>query len=137
MVIAFFDASALIYLIEGKEPFCSKVRKELTAAANKYPDLGTAVSRLTWLECRVGPMKANDNAALAAFDAFFARTDLVWVEMTKDVVELAAAIRVKHGLRTPDALQAASCMQLGSNHLFLTGDAAFKRVAGLKVKLLA
>jgi predicted nucleic acid-binding protein len=136
MVIAFFDASALIYLVEGKAPFGSKVRKELAAAANKDPDLGLAVSRLTWLECRVGPMKANDTAALAAFDAFFARPDLVWVEMTRDVVELAAAIRVKHGLRTPDALQAASCLQLGANHLFLTGDPVFKRVGGLKVKLL-
>jgi hypothetical protein len=28
-VIAFFDASALIYLIEGKEPFGSQVRAEL------------------------------------------------------------------------------------------------------------
>ena len=137
MVIAFFDASALIYLIEGKAPFGSKVRKELAAAANKHPDLGSAVSRLTWLECRVGPMKANDSAALAAFDTFFARPDLIWVELTKDVVELAAVIRVKHGLRTPDALQAASSLQLVANHLFLTGDAAFKRVAGLQVKLLA
>lgn len=137
MVIAFFDASALIYLIEGKAPFGNKVRTELAAAANRHPDFGSAVSRLTWLECRVGPMKANDTAALAAFDAFFVRPDLVWVEMTKDVVELAAAIRVKHGLRTPDALQAAGCLQLGTNHLFLTGDAAFRRVAGLKVKLLA
>ena len=57
--------------------------------------------------------------------------------MNKDVVELAAAIRVKHGLRMPDALQAASCLQLGTNHQFLTGDAAFKRVAGLNAKVLA
>ncbi|MBK9608593.1 MAG: PIN domain-containing protein [Betaproteobacteria bacterium] len=82
-------------------------------------------------------MKANDSAVLAAFDAFFARTDLVWVELTRDVVELAAAIRVRHGLRTPDSLQAASCLQLGADHLFLTGDAAFKRVVGLNVKALA
>lgn len=136
-MIAFFDASALIYLIEGKEPFASKVCKELAAAARKHPDLGAAVSRLTWLECRVGPMKANDNATLAAFDAFFARPDLVWVELTRDVVELAAAIRVKHGLRTPDALQAACCLQLGADHLFLSGDSAFKRVAGLCVKAVA
>ncbi len=134
--MAFLDASALIYLIECRAPFGNKVRDALAKAASKHPDLGSVVSRLCWLECRVGPMKANDNAALAAFDAFFARPDLVWVEMTKDVVELAAAIRVRHGLRTPDALQAASCLQLGANHLFLTGDAEFKRVGGLKVKLL-
>ena len=136
-MIAFFDASAPIYLIEGKEPFASKARAELAAAAGKQPDLGSGVSRLTWLECRVGPMKSNDHVVLAAFDAFFARTDLVWVELTEDVVELAAAIRVKHGLKTPDSLQAACCLQLGNDHLFLTDDTAFKRVAGLNVKVLA
>jgi hypothetical protein len=39
-------------------------------------------------------------------------------------------------LKTPDALQAASCLQLGSRHVFLTGDGDFKRVVGLNVKVL-
>ena len=38
-------------------------------------------------------MKRNDGTTLAAYDAFFARQDLIWVELNKDVVELAAAIR--------------------------------------------
>ena len=135
-MIVFFDASALIYLIEGKEPFAGKVRSELVAATGKYPNVGAAVSRLTWLECRVGPMKRSNNAVLAMFDTFFARPDLLWVEMTRDVVELAAAIRVRHGLKTPDALQAASCLQLGADHLFLTGDAGFRKVSGLSVRWL-
>ena len=135
-MIAFFDSSALIYLIEGNEPFSTKIRKELASAVKRHPDLGSGVSRLTWLECRVGPMKANDNATLAAFDALFARPDLVWVELNQVVVELAAAIRVKHGLKTPDSLQAASCLQWGAVHLFLTGDSSFKRVTGLNVKIL-
>ncbi|MBK9574487.1 MAG: PIN domain-containing protein [Rhodoferax sp.] len=135
-MIAFFDSSALIYLIEGNEPFASKVRKELAGAFKRHPSLEAGLSRLTWLECRVGPMKAHDHATLAAFDLFFARADLVWVELTKEVVELAAAIRVKHGLKTPDALQAASCLQRGADHLFLTGDSSFNRVSGLSVKLL-
>ncbi len=135
-MIAFLDASTLIYLVEAREPFASEVRAALAAVAKKHPDLGSAVSRLTWLECRVGPMKVNDNAALAAFDAFFARPDLTWVELTRDVVELAAAIRVKHGLRTPNALQAASCLSLGAEHVFLSGDNAFKRVRGLNVRSL-
>lgn len=136
-MIAFFDASALIYLIEGADPFAARLRKELAAASKKYPDLGAAVSRLSWHECRVGPMRTNDSATLAMFDGFFARPDLVWVDLTREVVELAAAIRVQTGLKTPDALQAASCLQLGGDHLFLTGDGAFRRVAGLNVKILA
>lgn len=40
---------------------------------------------------------------------------------------------LRHGRRTPDALQAASCLQLGEAHVMLTGDAALRRVAGLNV----
>ena len=135
-MIAFFDASALIYLVEGNAPFAERLRTELARWARRHPEAAAAVSRLSWLECRVRPTRAGDHATLAAFDAFFARPDLIWIELSKDVVELATAIRVRHGLRTPDALQAASCLQLGSGHLFLTGDAAFDRVAGLNVRLL-
>lgn len=136
-MIAFFDANALIYLLEGKPPFAVHVRAELAALERAHAGMRAAVSRLSWLECRVGPMKANDIATLSLFDAFFARPDLVWVELNREVVELAAAIRARHGLRTPDALQAACCLQLGPQHVLLTGDAIFQRVAGLNVKVLA
>lgn len=135
-MIAFFDASALIYLMEGKEPFSGRVRAELSAIAQANPGIGSAVSRLSWLECRVKPLRTNDTTTLAAFDAFFARPDLVWVELSREVVELATAIRVRHALRTPDALQAASCLQMGPEHVLLTGDAAFRRVQGLNVRVL-
>jgi len=135
-VIAFFDASALIYLIEGAEPFANRTRTQLARLMKRHRTLDAAVSRLSWLECRVRPARNNQLDILAAFDAFFARPDLAWVELTQVVVELATAVRIKHGLRTPDALQAASCLQLGSQHTFITGDAAFKKVAALNVKVL-
>jgi predicted nucleic acid-binding protein len=136
-VIAFFDASALIYLIEGAEPFATRVRENLARLATRHRNIGAALSRLSWLECRVQPTRTNDFEALAAFDAFFERADLVWVELTRDVIELATAIRVKHNLRTPDALQAACCLQLGAQHLFLTGDVAFRKVAALNVEIVS
>ena len=135
-VIAFFDACALIYLIEGAEPFGMSVRDALAQAASEHPNLGAAVGRLSWLECRVRPMRDNNHAVLAQFDAFFSRPDLTWVELNQTVVELATVIRVRHGLRTPDALQAACCFQLGTEHIFFTGDAGFQRVTGLNVRLL-
>ena len=109
-MIAFLDASALIYLLEAAPALAHKVRAELAALAQTHTGLRVALSRLSWLECRVGPTKANDPARLALLDAFFARPDLVWLELNRQVVELAAAIRVRHGLRTPDALQAACCL---------------------------
>jgi len=136
-VIAFLDANALIYLVEGAEPFAAKIKFALAQAAASHPNLGAAVSRLTWLECRIRPMRSGDHAVLAQYDAFFARPDLVWVELTRDVVELATEIRARHGLRTPDALQATCCLQLGNDHLFFTGDSDFQRVAGLNLNLLS
>jgi len=136
LVIAFLDSSALIYLLEGQEPFRSAVHRHLADLAERYPNLGLSISRLAWLEARVGPMKSEASGLLRTCDDLFARPDLIWVELTRDVVELATAIRVRHGLRTPDALQAASGLQLGDEHCFLTGDKAFKRVAGLQVEVL-
>lgn len=135
-MIAFFDASALIYLIEGAEPFGTSVRAALAQTAAQHPNLGAAISRLSWLECRVRPMRENNHSTLAQYDAFFNHPDLVWLELNQTIIELATVIRVRHGLRTPDALQAASCLQLGDEHIFLTGDSAFQRVAGLNVRLL-
>jgi predicted nucleic acid-binding protein len=136
-VIAFLDANALIYLIEGAAPFADRVRAALKVSATAHPNLELSVSRLTWLECHVKPMRENNHPVIAAYAAFFARPDLIWVDLNQDVVELATVIRVKHGLRTPDALQAASCLQLGADHLFFTGDAGFEKVAGLNVHLLS
>lgn len=135
-MIVFFDTSALIYLVEGKLPFALEARKVLGTMARKHPDLAVAVNRLIWLECRVGPMKANDHVTLAAYDEFFAHPDLHWIELSQDVVELAAVIRARHGVRTPDALHAASCLQLDPEHVFLTGDKSFLRIHGLNVRVL-
>jgi predicted nucleic acid-binding protein len=135
-VIAFFDASALIYLLEGEEPWAACLRRQLRDLAVAHPDLGAALSRLSWLECRIGPLRSGDSACLQRFDAFFARPDLLWVELSRQVVELATELRARHGLRTPDALQAASCLQLRGDVILLSGDPAFTRVPGLQVRLL-
>lgn len=36
-MIVFFDASALIYLLEGKTPFAGRVRAELAAIERAHP----------------------------------------------------------------------------------------------------
>ena len=135
-MIAFLDASALIYLIEGVPPLAAKVRAQLQALETAHPGLRLAVSRLALLECRTAPLRDGDTALLARYDAFFMQPDLTCVELDASVVELATAIRAHHGLKTPDALHAACCLQLGPEHVFLTGDKAFGRVAGLRVRVV-
>ena len=96
-----------------------------------------AVSRLSLLECRVAPLRRGDQACLDRFEALFTQPDLLVVELNAAVVELATQLRANHGLRTPDALQAACCLQLGPDAVMITGDAAFQRVQALQVHLVA
>lgn len=132
-MIAFLDAHALIYLIEGEAALATRRRAKLQVLATAHPDLRIALSGLSWLECRVGPIEAGSSERLARFDAFFQQPDLIWLELERSVVELATELRGRLGLRTPDALQAACCLQLGREHVMLTGDRGFERVDGLKV----
>jgi predicted nucleic acid-binding protein len=78
----------------------------------------------------------GDQASLERFDTFFAQSDLLWLELSAAVVELATSLRASHGLRTPDALQAACCLHLGPEAVMLSGDADFGRVAGLRLQLI-
>ena len=105
-MIAFLDASALIDLVDGDAFSAEAVKQQLlqlaaAAQASRF-DIRPAISRLSWLECRVGPLRRSDPTAL----------------------------------RTPDALQAACCQQLGPSAVMVTGDAGFQRVPGLPVALV-
>jgi predicted nucleic acid-binding protein len=139
-VIAFLDASAVIYAVEGEAVWAEAVKRQLRQlAATAHASGGVlrlAVSRLSWLECRVGPLRRRDPTALERFEGFFSRPDLQWVELTAAVVEQATLLRADHLLRTPDALQAACCLQLGPTAVMVTGDAAFQKVPELQVALV-
>jgi predicted nucleic acid-binding protein len=83
------------------------------------------------------PAPWGDQASLDRFEALFAQPDLLVVELSASVVELATQLHANHGLRTPDALQAACCLELGPEAVMITGDAGFQRVQGLQVCLIA
>jgi len=135
-VIAFLDASALIYLIEGQEPWVHHAKTALSKLNEQTPNLNIALSRLSWLECRLGPLRRQAIDALDRFDSFFSRPDLIWVELNAAVIELATELRADHGLRTPDALQAACCLQLGAEAVLISGDAAFQGLPSLNTVIV-
>ncbi|MFA7240360.1 MAG: hypothetical protein WC091_09625 [Sulfuricellaceae bacterium] len=47
---------------------------------------------------------------LPSYDSFFTADGITIVELDAAVIDLATALRARHNLRTPDALQAASCL---------------------------
>lgn len=135
-MIAFLDACAIIYQVEAVAPFQSRLASLLAALRAAEPTLGLAVSRLSWIECRAKPLRERQAELLARYDTFLGADNLVVVELTADVVDFATALRAQHGLKTPDALQAASALTLGAGTFFVTNDPRFERVPNLAVKLL-
>ena len=122
-MIAFLDASALIDLVDGEPQWAEATQATLQQVAVDAPDLTLAVSRLSVLECRVAPLRRGDQASLDRFEALFAQPDLLVVELSASVVELAT--------------QAACCLELGPEAVMITGDAGFQRVQALQVCLIA
>lgn len=133
----FLDACTIIYLIEAKKPFYAKVQKTLRYIADENPDTSIAISRLSVLECLVHPLRQQDIFTIEQYRSFFSRQDLRIIELAPEVVEKALWLRVRYNLRTPDALQAASALQLSPGELlFLTGDKSFTKVVELNARIL-
>jgi predicted nucleic acid-binding protein len=132
-MILFLDACTIIYLIEAEAEFHATAVGRLRDLRAQFPCSQLAASRLSLLECLVKPTRDGETALIREYRGFFAARDLLLVELTAAVVESTIALRVCHGLRTPDALQAASALTLPTDgHRFLTNDRRFERVAGLR-----
>jgi predicted nucleic acid-binding protein len=121
-VTLFLDACIIIYWIEAPDPFHARLMARLRALRRQAPDAGFAVSRLSWMECLVKPMRDNDQALMDEYRVFFDAGQLQVIELSAPVIERATSLRAKHGLRTPDALQAASALEITGDILFLTND---------------
>ena len=61
--------------------------------------------------------------------------NLMWIAPNIAIADRAAEIRARHGLKTPDALQAATASHTGTTG-FLTNDSAFTRVSAFETLVL-
>jgi predicted nucleic acid-binding protein len=118
-MLVYLDTVICIYAVEGAPSFQARARARLVAlqAAGDQP----AISDLTWLECRVKPIRLADAVALADMEAFLTASDVVRVSMPTVVYERACRIRAVHNYRLADALHLAAAVE-GSCGLFLTND---------------
>ena len=128
------DASAVIYLLEGDASTRQTVRRTLANLQGEGDPPPLAVSALSRLECRVRPLRENDTAALQRVDQFFGDPGLLTIALDIAVLDLATELRASHGLRTPDAIQAASLLVADPGGVFVTGDGDFDRIPGLNVR---
>ena len=79
-------------------------------------------------ELLVQPYRAGDEQRVDEFYGLLATyPNLDWIAPDLEIADMAARIRAMHGLRTPDALQAATAVRSHVTGL-VTNDPVFERV---------
>lgn len=131
----YLDANCFIYSIERIDPYRS-ILDTLWHTVSKG-QVTVVTSELTLLEVLVKPLKVGDETVAAIYRAVLhSYPDVQMLPINQTVLEEAARQRVSPGLKTPDAVHTATAL-LNNCSLFVTNDAAFRRVANLKVMLLS
>lgn len=74
-MLVYLDTVICIYAIEGALTLQSRARSKLVTMA-RQGDL-PAISDLTWLECRVKPIRLGDTVAQAEMEAFPTASDAI------------------------------------------------------------
>jgi uncharacterized protein len=132
-MVVYLDSVIVIYYLDAADQFHQLAKTRLAALATAGDEI--AVSDLTRLECRVGPIQQADQQRLAIFDQFFALPDLHLVPLNTAVYDRATLIRAQHACRTIDALHLAAAIESGCG-LMLTHDLRLAKFTGISVEIL-
>ena len=140
----YLDASAFIYSVERIEPYRALLEPvwqearggRFSVVSSELVVLETVVSsELVVLETLVRPLREGDAVVESLFRSLFEANEVRLITASRSLWEEAARLRADTGLKTPDALHAASAVQAECT-LFVTNDGDFRRVQGLPVVVL-
>jgi predicted nucleic acid-binding protein len=100
------------------------------------PESRAITSTITMMELLVLPYREGDKQRANDFYGLLSTyPNLEWIPPSLEIADLAARIRGRHRLQTPDALQAATagCAQATG---LITNDPVFRRVDGFETLFL-
>lgn len=120
----YLDACMVIDLVEGET-------SEQEMLASRLAGHRVYGSELVRMEARIKALKESRRDFLAEYDRYFNACQLVALE--RKLFDVAASLRIEHGLKTPDALHLAAAIGAGCD-TFWTNDG---RLADVAAKLLA
>jgi predicted nucleic acid-binding protein len=131
----YVEAPCAIYTVERHTIYAPPLNPLWLAV--QAGQVRAVTSELTILECLVGPLKAGDIMREAEFEKFFRQPGVRLIPITEPILRRAARLRAAiPKLRTPDAIHAATALELGAA-LFVTNDRGFRGVPGLPAAVLA
>lgn len=128
------DTCIFIYQWEGN-PRYSRLTDYIFASLEQS-ELVAVTSTITMTELLVHPYRDHDVVRVnELFGLLSTYPNLEWVAPQLEIAAGAAEIRAQFGLRTPDALQAATAVHAHALAL-LTNDPVFQRIPTLDVLIL-
>ena len=129
----YLDANGFIYSVERVEPHRTLLEPMWRQA--RAGEFDVASSDITVLETLVKPLREGDEVVEMLLRSMFDAQEVSLVPATRELWEDAAHIRADAGLKTPDALHAATALSAGCAR-FVTNDTDFRRVEGLPIVVL-
>ena len=129
----YLDANGFIYSVERVEPYRGLLDPMWRQAQSGV--FRVISSELSLLETLVKPLREGNTVLETLFRRIFEANEVSLIPATRALWEDSARLRAATGLRTPDALHAATALRARCT-LFVTNDGAFRRVSGLPVVVL-
>ena len=129
----YLDANVFIYSVEKIAPYCHLLDPMWHAAQVGRFELVS--SELVLLETLVKPLRMGDTVLQRLFRSVLHSREVRLIPVTAALWEASAGLRAATGMKTPDALHAATALASGCS-LFATNDAGFRRAPGLPVVVL-
>lgn len=129
----YLDASPIIYAVEKIPPYGALLQPLWTQRQTALPYL--VGSELLLLETLIKPIQAGDRLLQTAFRRFLYAREMQLVSINTAVLETAVQLRATTNLKTPDAIHAATALEMGCA-MFITNDPIFRRVSNLSVVIL-
>ena len=130
----YLDTAPLIYWVEGHTNYIEKM-VWIVDLIESTP-LQAITSVVTFTEAMSLPIRAGKpELAREYYEIFTSQDDYALLTVTAEIAISAAAFRARYGLRTPDAIHAATAVASGCDAI-LTNDRDFRRVQDLNVLVL-
>ena len=130
----YVETAPFIYFIEENPTYITRM-DQIMAAIQQLPIQGVC-SVVTLTEVLPVPLKAENSALVQAYEAILLNSrEFECVSIDRRTAVMAARLRARYELKTPDALHLASALEARCD-AFLTNDKGFKRVEDLRVLVL-
>jgi len=134
MLRTYLDTNATIYFVERIDPYYQGIKKRVLDASGA-PLITCIISELLLMEVRVLPLRNADQTLLSRYDRYFETFASQNIAFDKSVFELATQLRVRHRVKTPDALHLAAAIHARCDQ-FWTNDGKLAKAAESHIEVI-